>query len=143
MVSREDMLPLYVVNRDFSARSFSWGHAPPHPSLFFHRSYFERYGLYDVTFQIAMDLELLARGITRERVVHVPCLVAKMRQGGVSMGNRSLRMRETARALAKHGFIHPVIGAWRLRGYYAVRAMARGLLTYARVHRDRRARSAI
>ncbi len=143
MVSREDMLPLYVVNRDFSALSFSWGHAPPHPSLFFHRSYFERYGLYDVTFQIAMDLELLARGITRERVVHVPCLVAKMRQGGVSMGNRSLRMRETARALAKHGFIHPVLGAWRLRGYYAVRAMARGLLTYARVYRDRRARSAI
>ncbi len=143
MVSRDGMLPLYAVRRDFSPLSFAWGHAPPHPSLFFHRRYFERYGLYDVTFRISMDLELLARGIMQERSVHIPYLVTKMRQGGVSMSSRSLRMRETTRALAEHGLIHPVLGAWRLRGYYAVRAMARGLWTYARIHRDRRARTGV
>jgi hypothetical protein len=139
MVSREDLRPLYVVSREFSPLKFSWGHAPPHPSLFFHRSYFEHYGLYDLTFRIAMDVELLARGIMRERVIHTPHVVTKMRQGGVSMQNPSLRMQETTRALAKYGLIHPVLGAWRLRAYYAVRAMARGILTYARVYRRRRA----
>jgi glycosyltransferase involved in cell wall biosynthesis len=135
MVSREDLRPLYVVSRDFSPRSFSWGHAPPHPSLFFHRSYFERYGLYDLTFHVAMDLELLARGIMRQRVIHIPRVVTKMRQGGITMRNRALSIRETTRALAIHGLIDPVLGAWRLRAYYVVRGVARALLTHARADR--------
>src|SRR5262249_49361164 len=143
MVSREDSHPLYVVSRDFSSPGLAWGHVPPHPSLFFHRSYFERYGLYDVNYRVAMDLELLARGITQERIVHVACLVTKMRQGGVSARNWSLRMRETTRALAEHGLINPVLGAWRLRWYYAIRSLVRTLLTYARIRRDRRRRAVV
>jgi len=135
VVSRKDLRPLYRVNRELSRLSFSWGHAPPHPSMFFHRSYFTSYGLYDTTFCIAMDLELLARGIMRERVIHVPRVVTKMREGGISMRSRALVMSETTRALAKNGLIHPVFGPWRLRIYYALRAAARKVLNSARVYR--------
>jgi len=135
VVSREGLQPVYTVSRQFSPSSFLWGHAPPHPSMFFHRSYFERYGLYDVTFKIAMDLELLARGIMQERVVHVPSVVTKMREGGISMRSQSLSIQETVHALAKNGLIRPVLGAWRLRAYFAVRATARRLLTLAGLYR--------
>jgi glycosyltransferase involved in cell wall biosynthesis len=135
VVSREELRPLYAVSRHFSPLSFTWGHAPPHPSLFVHRRYFERYGLYDVTFHIAMDLELLARGIMREPVIHIPYVATKMREGGISMREHSLSMQETTRALAKNGLIHPMLGAWRLRGYYALRAIARKVMTCTGVYR--------
>ncbi len=141
VVERTTRRQMYDVRPQFSRRRFLWGFSLPHPSLFFHRRYFEQYGMYDLSFKLAMDLELLARGVLRESLLHVPVVVSVMRHGGVSTQDRGLAVSETVRALTKNRLISPMLGGFRLRSYYRVRAVVRAGLDalgmYERVSRVR------
>lgn len=128
MVSRDKDEPLYRLRRTKMGFAMAWGDTLPHPALFLHRSYFEKYGLYDTSFRIAMDYDLLLRGAPRERIVHVPQLVSLMREGGISALDRQAVVDESIRALCKNGFIRTPLGEWRMRAYYAARLSAKNTL---------------
>jgi glycosyltransferase involved in cell wall biosynthesis len=121
LVSRTGDVPMYRLRRTKSRWSMSWGNTMPHPSLFFHRSYFDKYGLYDKSFRIAMDYELLLRGAASERILHVPEVVSVMRDGGLSTRSRKAVVDETIRAMMKNRYIRSRVGECRMRAYYAGR----------------------
>jgi len=72
-----------------------WGWMPPHPTLFLRRSLYERFGVFDTSYRIAADYDLMLRMLTRLEaagegaVRYLPKVLVRMRLGGVS--NRSLR----------------------------------------------------
>lgn len=110
---------------EYKPSTFLKGRTLPHPSLFLHRSYFDRYGLFDEAFTIAMDYELLLRGIPHERVVHVPCLVTDVRDGGCSTKDYSQAVEEIILALKKNRYVHSIADELGLRLYYGLRGVVR------------------
>lgn len=84
------------------------GWMPPHPTLYLRREVFERFGLYDTSFQIAADYDAMLRYLVKGqiRLAYIPEVLVKMRLGGES--NRSLgrilqKSREDLRALRNNG----------------------------------------
>jgi hypothetical protein len=89
------------------------GMSVPHPGLMHHRSWFEKYGLFDVSYRIAGDYEMLLRGWPKEDAFYMSdCIVVGMAQGGVSStpGNSIMMLQETRRAQREHGIRRPT---WR------------------------------
>jgi glycosyltransferase involved in cell wall biosynthesis len=105
----------------FSSAGFLKGRMFPHPSLFTHRRYFEKYGVFDTAFKITMDYEWLLRGVLIEKVVHIPILVTCFRDGGISTVNNQRVKNETILALKKNGFIRSRFAEARLRAYFYIR----------------------
>lgn len=92
----------------FSPELLRKGWMPPHPTLYLRREVFDRYGLYDTSFQIAADYDAILRYLWQGqiRLDYVPEVLVKMRVGGES--NRSVerilrKSREDLRALRKNG----------------------------------------
>ncbi len=78
----------------------------PHPGLMHHRTWFENYGLFDTSYRIAGDYEMLLRGWPKENAVFVPdVIVAGVTQGGVSSTpqNAIRQLKEVWRAQKMHG----------------------------------------
>lgn len=119
---------LYRASIDVSVKELLRGHMIPQPSLFAGRSYFNKYGVFDLKFKIAMDYEWLLRGGLTERLVHVPILVTKVRNGGVSTHDRSRVVEEVISALKKNGYISSRWGEMKARGRYSTRSLAKALL---------------
>ncbi len=74
----------------FQRQNIRRGWMPPHPTLYLRREVYDRFGLYDPSFQIAADYDAFLRfcwegGI---RLAYVPEVLVKMRMGGES--NRSI-----------------------------------------------------
>ncbi len=70
---------------------FKRGWMPPHPTFFFRRDAYIRYGCFNTDFRIAADYELLLRFLEKYKISshYIPEVFIKMRVGGVS--NRSLK----------------------------------------------------
>ena len=68
-----------------------WGWMPPHPTLYLRRDVFERLGAYNTAYRIAGDYDAMLRWIWAGniRLVYLPRVLVKMRQGGVSTGSLS------------------------------------------------------
>jgi glycosyltransferase involved in cell wall biosynthesis len=82
----------------------------PHQGVMHRRSLFNQHGLFDESFRIAGDYELLLRELKSKDAVFVPDIVtAGMRVGGVSSNpdNGLQAMREVRRAQLKHGIVFP------------------------------------
>lgn len=105
------------------------GQVLPHPCLFTHREYFEKYGDFDTSFKIAMDYEWMLRGGMIEKIVHVSRLISNIRDGGISTQNQGEVVKEIVRALQKNGHFSSMWGGFALRSYFWTRAMSRILLT--------------
>lgn len=112
----------------FSEKLIRQGHMLPHPCMFTHRTYFEKYGEFDTSFRIAMDYEWLLRGVLRERVVHSSLLVTNIRSGGISTRNRKKVIDEIVRAQKKNGLLPSPVAEFRLKAYFMARYMARSVL---------------
>lgn len=104
------------------------GQMLPHPSLFANRSYFEKYGVFDAQFKIAMDYEWLLRGALKERIVHVPLLVTNVRTGGISTLDQSRVVDEIIAALKKNGYISSRWGELEMRSYFSARSFTKAVL---------------
>jgi glycosyltransferase len=81
---------------------------PPHPTLYLRREVFERFGLYDTSFQIAADYDAMLRYLVKGqiRLAYIPEVLVKMRLGGESnrsLGRIVLKSREDLRALRNNG----------------------------------------
>jgi len=76
-------------SRPYDAGLFEKGWGPPHPSFFARSNIFERYGMFDTSFRISGDYELMLRFMRRFgiRSTYVPKVIARMRTGGVSGRN--------------------------------------------------------
>lgn len=59
---------------------------PPHPTLFVRRAVYERFGLFDLSFHIAADFELMLRFLARHKIrsFYLPQVTVHMRTGGES-----------------------------------------------------------
>jgi glycosyltransferase involved in cell wall biosynthesis len=90
----------------------------PHPGLMHHRSLFAERGLFDESFKIAGDYELLLRELSRNDALFVPGLVvAGMTHGGVSAtpAGRLASTRECRRAQRKNGASRPgLLWMWEM-----------------------------
>ena len=66
---------------------------PPHPTLFFKREVYEKYGGFNLELKSAADYELILRFLYKEgaEVVYLQKTIVKMREGGIS--NQSLKNR--------------------------------------------------
>ncbi len=109
----------------YERRLFLRGHMLPHPGMFVHRRYFDRFGRFDAGFRLAMDYELLVRGVPEVGATRVPVLVTRVRTGGVSTRHRALVVDEVIRALVKNKrfrfWFEPLV----LRIRYALRHLLR------------------
>ena len=119
---------LYRASIDVTRRKLLLGTIIPHPSLFAHRSYFQKYGRFDPGFRIAMDYEWMLRGGLRERIVHVPLLVTNVRNGGISTRDHKRVVEEIIAALKKNGYISSKWAELRMRGYFLSRSFAKSIL---------------
>jgi glycosyltransferase involved in cell wall biosynthesis len=98
--------------------------AVPYTGLMHRRSWFERYGLYDPSFRIAGDYEMLLRGWPREDALHVPGLTTlAMRIGGISNVSSTAfaSLREVDRARAMHDVKPPVLYKRKVLAHTVVR----------------------
>jgi glycosyltransferase len=70
---------------------FQRGWMPPHPTFFVRKKVYEEHGVFNTSFRIAADYELMLRFLEKNRIstVYIPEVLVKMRMGGAS--NRSLR----------------------------------------------------
>tara|TARA_Y100000741_G_scaffold364082_1_gene354014 strand:+ start:12704 stop:13459 length:756 start_codon:yes stop_codon:yes gene_type:complete len=70
--------------------SFSVGWAPPHPTFYVKKYFYDKYGAFNLSYSIAADFELMLRfiEINKINVKHLSKNLVNMRLGGIS--NRSL-----------------------------------------------------
>ncbi|MCE5212889.1 MAG: glycosyltransferase [Deltaproteobacteria bacterium] len=80
----------YWKSRFFKKGLFARGWMPAHPTFFARRSVYEKYGLFDLNYSFAADVELLARFMEKYEIesVYIPQIFIRMRSGGDS--NNSL-----------------------------------------------------
>lgn len=128
LISQHSNQILQEFSMDFSVSTFLKGRTLPHPALFAHKSYFDKYGNFDNSFRIAMDYDWLLRGALKERVVHVPLQVSLFRYGGISTVNKKLSRNEVIAALKKNNFISGRYEELRLRIYFHWRLLAKASL---------------
>jgi glycosyltransferase involved in cell wall biosynthesis len=98
----------YWKSSEFIPGSFSKGWCPPHPTFFVRRSVYERFGKFNLSYDISSDCELMMRFLEVHKInaTYKPELWVKMRMGGLS--NKSFKNilnqnQEVLIALKKHG----------------------------------------
>ena len=76
----------YYSSQKWSIHKFSSGYMPPHPSFYCKKINFHKFGLYNTSFKIAADYELLIRFLKIHNLSYkyVPLIFVKMSLGGVS-----------------------------------------------------------
>jgi len=116
---------LYRASIDITIKDFLRGCIFPHPSTFTKKSYFQKYGSFDNQFKIAMDYEFFMRGIQESRIIHVPTLVTKVRNGGMSTISPPKVVNEIILALKKNGYLTNPFEELILRCYYWTRGRLR------------------
>jgi len=110
------------------------GWYPAHPTFFARRSLYESYGMFDLDFKLAADVELMWRFLARHNASsrYIPEVLVRMRAGGTSNARWSTVILQNIwlyRALRKnhisHSRVFPIykipsrlrqfLSAWRLR----------------------------
>ncbi len=69
---------------EYKEGAFLKGWTIPHPTFFCRRDIFEKFGLYNNTFRIAADFELMMRFVEKHKIKvgYLPKVIVKMRTGG-------------------------------------------------------------
>jgi glycosyltransferase involved in cell wall biosynthesis len=100
-VSRYDGRPWHEARRSFFQTM-----TIPHTGLMHHRSLFAEHGIFDLSFRIAGDYDLLMRELRTGNAIHAPDVVTVgMRHGGVSHSpsSQGQLLKEFAGVRRKHG----------------------------------------
>jgi len=104
-----DRVVRYWQSKPYQDGLFQIGWMPPHPTFFVRRKVYDQFGLFDLNFKIAADVELLMRFIAKHKIktVYLPRITVKMRVGGTT--NKSwlniIRQNvEIYKAARKNGF---------------------------------------
>lgn len=72
-------------------KSFTKGWHPAHPTFYAKKELYDKYGLFDISFDVSADFELMLRFIEKNqaKVRYINRYMIKMRQGGESTGSIS------------------------------------------------------
>lgn len=92
--------------------AFFKGWHPAHPTFYARKTCFDKYGGFDITFNVSADFELMFRFIEKERISNsfLPMVMVKMRMGGESTGSLKRIIegnKNILRAFKKNGFAVP------------------------------------
>ncbi len=90
------------IHRNYNFRKYCRYSCLPHQAMFLDRSFFDKYGMFDTDYRIAMDYEHTARFIRDIQPLHIDILVADMRRTGIST-NQIQAHDEMDRARIQHG----------------------------------------
>ncbi len=106
---KNEIIRLYS-SKNWSPTKLSIGFMPPHPSIFFKRDLFDKYGLYNLSFKIGADYELITRFFFKNRISwkYSGITTTSMLVGGVSSSGYSsykLITKEIKKALIMNGVI--------------------------------------
>ncbi|WP_215302565.1 glycosyltransferase family 2 protein [Polynucleobacter sp. AP-Jannik-300A-C4] len=79
----------YYSSKIFKPKYLKYGIMPAHPSLFFKKIIYDKYGLFDPRFKIAGDFELVARIFGNQKILsaYIPRIMVRMQLGGISNMN--------------------------------------------------------
>lgn len=79
----------------------------PHPACFIRKSYYDKFGLYDESYKIAADYDLLARIYKGDGAFHqIPYLLANFRCSGISEKNKNISTHEEQLVRSKYGLTY-------------------------------------
>ncbi len=97
----------YYSSRLFHPRFLRFGLMPAHPTFFTYKKNYKEFGLYDTSFKISGDFELICRFINKFNLEYkyIQLDLVSMRLGGVSnksISNRILLNKELVRACKKN-----------------------------------------
>lgn len=89
-------------------KSFKSGWHPAHPTFYAKKELYDRYGLFDTSFDVSADFELMLRFVEKHKakIKYIDRFIIKMRQGGESTGSISkivLGNKNIVRAFEKNG----------------------------------------
>lgn len=92
--------------------SFLKGWHPAHPTFYARREYFDKFGGFDISFDVSADFELMLRFLEKGKLKsrYIPKTIVKMRMGGESTGSIGKIIqgnRNVLRAFKKNGFKVP------------------------------------
>ena len=88
-VNQEDVNQIVRVWKGSPYKSFKSGWHPAHPTFYVRRSVYEKYGVFDTTFNVSADFELMLRLIEKHgiRTKYLDRYMVRMRMGGESTGS--------------------------------------------------------
>ncbi len=98
----------YWKSKPFTKGDFAKGWCPAHPTFYVRKSVIERLGLFNQSYKLAADVELMMRYLERGQVraVYIPHVLVRMRLGGAtnqSWKNIVRQNNEIFAALRKNG----------------------------------------
>lgn len=97
----------YWKSSQFKKKSFAYGWSPPHNTFFVKKNIYETYGCFDLSYEIASDIELMMRFLEKHNISskYISEIWVKMRIGGKtneSIKNIFQQNREVIRALKRY-----------------------------------------
>jgi glycosyltransferase involved in cell wall biosynthesis len=125
----------YIASIKFNLDGLLKGLMPPHPSMLVHKSYFKKYGNFDLSFKIAMDFEWFIRGIKSSSIIHVPSIISSVRDGGISTRSQIKVISEIILALKKNRYLPSNFRLITLWLYFLSSYMTRLILTKLRIYK--------
>ncbi len=125
----------YIASIKFKLDGLLKGLMPPHPSMLVHKSYFKKYGNFDLSFKIGMDFEWFIRGIKSSGIVHVPSIITSVRDGGISTRSQIKVISEIISALKKNRYLPSNFTLITLWLYFLSSYMSRVILTKLRIYK--------
>lgn len=108
-----DKVLRYWKSGELKNSSIKNGWMPPHPAFFVKREIYQKYGLFDLSYKIASDYDLILRFLGKQRIstAYLPEVLVKMKIGGKSNKNLKNIMQKSCedyRALKKNELPHPL-----------------------------------
>jgi len=97
----------YWKSGNYNRDKFKYGFMPPHPTFFVKKEIYEKYGVFDTSFKISGDYELMVRFLYKNKIscYYLPEVLVKMRVGGNSNKNLKhilIKMKEDYRVIKKY-----------------------------------------
>ena len=110
----------YWKSRSFIKGDFAKGWCPAHPTFYVRMSVIERLGLFDRSYKLAADVELMMRYLERGQIrsVYIPHILVRMRVGGATNQSwRNIRQQnsEIFLALRKNSVAFSAVNFWMLK----------------------------
>ncbi len=97
------------VGSQHTSGAFMKGWHPAHPTFYVRREVYEKYGVFDTSFDVSADFELMLRFIEKHQIsnLYLDRYLIKMRMGGESTGSIKkiiIGNKNIMRAFKKNGF---------------------------------------
>jgi len=95
------------VSSQFRPVKLYFGWMPPHPTVFLRKRVYEKVGIFDISYKISGDYDLILRCFGQQdfRAKYIPKLMINMQLGGISNGslkNILIKMAEDYRTIKKN-----------------------------------------